>query len=195
MATVTNQYFINLGTSTTTASVFSVQSTGTTGTPAAQRTITHPDLASPTVTYNRNPDRTVNFLSDPLTAPLGSIRRTLGTTLPFRDASVISDVLITEVWEGGTGRASMPASFFKLLNEVWINIPTAGTFVIWDPKDLRTDGRKYNVVVIDIRVGGSSTRLDAKEIAADQLIGLDEVTTGILDKTVEMDLLIRSIVT
>lgn len=194
MATVTNQYFIQLGVATTTAEEFTVFPTGTTGTPSALRTITHPDLASPVVTYFRNPDRTINFLSQPLAAPRGNTRRTLGTTLPFVDSSSLSDVLVTEIWEANSTIVSMPASFFKLLWEVWTNRPALGEFVIWNPADLIDTGVLYNVVVMDIRVGGRSGQIDASERGAAQLVGLDTVTTGVLDKTVEMDLLLRSVV-
>lgn len=194
MATVTNQYFIGLGTPTETVESFEVVETGATGTPGALRTLTHPDSAnSPTVTYFRNPDRTINFLSQPLKVPTATTRRTLGTTLPLVESSDIDDVRVTERWEGSNNRAAMPASFFKLLFEQVINIPTTG-FVIWNPLDLVSDGTQYNVVLLDLRVGGSSLNLDVKELGADQLAGLDNVPTGVIDRTVELDFLIRSVV-
>ncbi len=194
MATNTRQYFIQLGAETTTTTPFTVASTGSTGTPGALRTIEHPDVSSPIVTYARNPDRTINFLSSPLIGPVGSTRRTLNTTLPYVDSSVLGDVLVTEQWFGSPNRAAMTASFFKLLWEVFENIPVTGQFVEWDPKDLITTGVKYDVVVMDLRAGGRSGRVDAKELSAGS-IGLDAVATGILDKTVEMDLLLRAVAT
>lgn len=192
MPTTTNQYEIVLGSSSSDTSQFLIQTTASTGTPGALRRITHPDAASPTITYQRNPDRTTNFLSQPLYANSGSARRTLGTTLPFVDESAIDDVIVTEVWEGSDRRAAMTTSFFKLLYEVWSNIPATGEFVIWDPRDLIDTGVQYNVTLLDIRVGGRSGRLDAKDFGSTIWQNLDVVTTGTIDRTVEMDFLIRS---
>lgn len=192
MATVVNQLEILLGGAVSSQTVYEVIPTGSTGTPGALRTLTHPDPLSPIVTYFCNPDRTTNFLSVPLKVPTHRTVQTLSTTLPFIDPRNISDVMVTETWNASDNRAKIPASFLKLLFELIINRPDSGQFVVWDPRDLVTDGTKYNITQLDLRVGGSSLTLDASERWVDQVTGIDVVTTGLVDRTVEHEFLIRS---
>lgn len=198
MATTTNQYEITLGVATTTTTQFQIVAPGAQGSPAALRTLLHPDPGSPLLTYQRNSDRIINFSTVPLAVPNGDTKKTQGTTLPFLNANSVSDVLITEIWLAPRGQASTTGAFMRRLYELFINppsfVPGAETFVIWSPNDLVDDGRQWNCVIMDLRVGGRSLKLDVKEHGADlaALADLDTVKTGLLDKPMELDLLLRS---
>ena len=201
MPSSTNQYEIILGTPTTSTATYQIIAPGAQGSPSALRTLLHPDSGSPLVTYQRNPDRTINFLIDPLSLPDGSVRKSQGTTLPFIADNAIDDVVVTEIWEANRGQASISGAFFRRLLELINNTPTltpgSEQYVVWSPNDQRDDGRKYNVVLLDLRVGGRSHALDAKELGADlvDLDYLDTVKTGVLDRQVELEFLIRSVAT
>lgn len=196
MASVTNQYEIVLGTSVTETTQYTVLEAGAQGTPSALRTLLHPDSLSPLVTYQRNPDRTINFSVDPLFVPSHALEKTAGTTLPFITPNSISDVVVTEIWEGSNRRASTTGAFLRRLRELIINPPDFSPgpddYVIWAPNDLVDDGRTYYVVLLDLRVGGQSLKLDVKEYGIGHFDDFDTVTTGILDRTVELDMLLRS---
>jgi hypothetical protein len=161
---------------------------------SAPRTLTHPDAANfPIVTYNRNPARTINFDQTPLSPPSSETIRTLGTTQAFVTQNALDDVIVTEIWPGDGGQASMEASFFRRLYELCINPPNVEDpeiFIEWAPKD-RTS-TVYNVILLDIRVGGSPQKLDVKEWGSYPAGTLDAVATGIIDRTVELDLKIVS---
>lgn len=199
MATSTNQYEIVLGSATTSTSQFLIIAPGAQGDPSALRTLTHPALTGQPVTYQRNPDRTINFGIDPLNIPTSARRKTQGTTLPFQSQNAIHDVLVTERWLADRGTASMTGAFFRRLLELMLNPPIfisgSEVFVVWAPNDLRDDGRSYNIVLMDLRVGGRTLALDVKEHGktTTHFDHLDNVKTGILDRVVELDFLIRSV--
>lgn len=165
---------------------------GSAGDPSALRTLTHPDGTTfPILTYNRNPDRTINFDQVPLYPPAAELVRTLGTTLPFVTQNHLDDVIVTEVWEANANRASMEASLFRRIYELAVNPPAIEdpeVFIHWAPRDRTTT--VYKVVIVGLRVGGQNFKLDVREWGVDQLTGLDAVPTGILDKPVELDLLL-----
>jgi len=163
-------------------------------TSAALRTMSHPTTASfPLVTYNRNPDRTINFDQQPLNVPTTETVRTLGTTQTFVNANSIDDVIVTERWEANGGKASMVAAQFRRMFELIANPPAAAdpeVFIQWAPVDKTTT--VYNIVLLDLRVGGSTGKLDVKEIGSFAAGTLDAVTTGLIDRVVEWDFKIVS---
>lgn len=169
---------------------------GSAGDVSCLRTLTHPDSANfPVVTYNRNPDRTINFDQVPLSPPSGRLLRTLETTQAFVTQNDIDDVVVTEIWSGNNSRASMVAAQFRRLYELSINPPEVAdpeNFIVWAPCDRST--ATYNVIIVDLRVGGGSGRLDAQENLAKifEAGDLDAVATGLIDRTVELDLKIVS---
>lgn len=192
MPTESSEWEILEGALQSTESTIILVDAGTTGDPTAKRTLTHPDGANfPVVTYNRNPDRTINFDQVPLYPPAAEIVRTLGTSLAFVTQNALGDVIVTEIWEASGGKASMEASLFRRLYELSINEPAVEDpeiFIEWAPRD-RTD-TVYQVVIVGLRAGGANFKLDVREFGTDQLSGLDAVPTGILDKTIELDLLL-----
>lgn len=175
-------------------STLTLVDSGSSGDPSALRTLTHPDGTTfPAVTYNRNPGRTINFDQMPLYPPAAELVRTLGTTLAYVTQNHLDDVIVTEVWEGSNSVASMEASLFRKLYELSINPPAIAdpeVYLRWAPRDRTTT--VYNVIIVGLRVGGQNFKLDVREWGVDQLTGLDSVPTGILDKTVELDLLLVS---
>lgn len=192
MPTESNEWEILAGASQGVESSLIIVDAGTTGTPGARRTLLHPTTATfPLVTYNRNPDRTINFDQVPLFPPAAEIVRTLGTTLAYITQNELDDVIVTEIWEAGGGKASMEASMFRRLYELSVNPPPLQDpeiFIHWAPRDRTT--KVYKVVIVGLRVGGQNFKLDVKEVGVGILTGLDTVPTGILDKQVELDLLL-----
>lgn len=198
MPTESAIFEILAGTPESTSEVtYAVVGSATVGDPAARRLLVHPSASIPELSYGRNPDRTINFDQVPLNIPNSALRRTLGTTLPFIESNGIDDVVVTEVWKGSDRRASMTASFFRLLFEMVINRPATADpeeFVQWYPNDRIAPGASvigYNVVLLDLRLGGGPQKLDFNEIGAG-VATLDVVATGVLDRQVELDLLIVS---
>lgn len=156
------------------------------------RTLTHPDgLNFPPVTYSCNPDRTINFDRDVLYPPTSRTIRTLGTTQLFVESNSESDVTVTEIWSGSATTTRIIASFFRRLYELAINPPAIQTpevFVQWAPADRTAD--VYNVIIAGIRLGGED--LDFREWGSFPAGTLDVVQTGLLDRTLELDLKIVS---
>lgn len=188
---------ILVGEATTATESVTIVDAASAGNPGAWRTMTHPDTVNfPIVTYNRNPDRTINFDQVPLATPSSATFRTLGTTQPFVTQNGIDDVQITERWEAPGGTASMAAAQFRRMYELIINPPDAAepeVFLQWAPADKTTS--VYDIVLLDLRVGGSSGALDVKEIGTYPAGVLDAVATGLVDKVVEWDFLIVGEVT
>ena len=183
---------ILVGESTTTTETVTIVDAASAGNPGAWRTMTHPDTVNfPIVTYNRNPDRTINFDQVPLATPTSDTFRTLGTTQPFVTQNSIDDVKVTERWDSNAGQASMVAAQFRRMYELIINPPAAAdpeVFIQWAPADKTTT--VYDIVLLDLRVGGSSGSLDMKEIGLYPANVLDAVATGLVDRVVEWDFLI-----
>lgn len=176
----------------TATSTITLVEAGSAGDPATLRSLTHPDGANfPVVTYSCNPSRTINFDQDVLFPPTARLLRTLDTTQVFVTPNSESDVVVTEVWEGNARRTKIIASFFRRMYELAINPPAVQTpevFLIWAPADRTTD--TYNVILSEIRMGGK--RLDVKEWGLFAAGDLDTVPTGLLDRTMEIDLKIVS---
>lgn len=176
------------------SSTITIVDIGSVGTPAAFRTMTHPDSSNfPIVTYNLNPTRTINFDQQPLPVPSSSTFRTLGTTQPFVTQNALDDVVVTERWEANGGNVSMIASQFRRMYELIVNPPAAAdpeVFLRWAPRDRSSS--VYNVVLLDLRVGGTSGKLDVKEIGVFAAGTLDTVATGLIDRIVEWDFLLVS---
>jgi len=193
MPTEDSTFEILAGSAVTVAATITLVDAASAGTPGALRTLTHPVSASfPIVTYSRNPDRTINFDQAPLFPPQAELVRTLGSTLGFVTQNALDDVVVTEIWEGGR-KASMETSFFRRLYELSVNPPVPATpenFILWAPADRTT--KVYKTLIVGLRVGGQAGKLDVKDWTSEALQGLDSIPTGILDRTVELDLLLIS---
>jgi len=192
MASSTATWTILPASTASATSTITLVESATAGTPGALRTLTHPDSANfPAVTYSCNPDRTVNFDQDVLFPPTTQKLKTLGTTQVFVEANQLDDVTVTEIWTGTDTKTRMIASFFRRLYELAINPPAVGTpeqFIVWAPADRTTD--TYNVIITGVRLGG--TDIDFKEWGSYAAGTLDTVETGLLDRTLELDLKIVS---
>lgn len=197
MPTSFSTYELLEGSTQTTETSVTIVSAGSAGTPSCLRTLEHPDSANfPIVTYNRNPDRTINFDQEPLYPPSSRLLKTLGTTQALLSPNELDDVLVTEIWQGNDNRSPMVAAQFRRLYELIINPPAPATpeeYIQWSPCD-RTDV-VYNVILVDLRVGGGSGSLDVRDVGLFAAGDLDEVATGLLDRTVELDLKLISEVT
>lgn len=156
MPSASRVFFIELGTPTPVESTVTIIEAEDAGTPGALRILTHPDTANfPPITYSRNPDDDFNVDNDVLVAPLTEILLTEGTTHLSRHVKNLDDGIVTEVWNGGRGQASMPTSFFRLLYEYWKNPPafsaTNPTFITWQPRD--RNSFTYNVEIVSVLIG------------------------------------------
>ena len=195
MASSSSTWEILAASATEATSTIVLVDAGTAGDPSTLRSLTHPDSTNfPAVTYACNPSRTINFDQDVLFPPESRTFRTLDTTQVFVTTNTESDVIVTEIWEGNARRTRMIASFFRRLYELSINPPAVSTpeqYLVWAPADKTTD--TYNVILTAIRVGGR--RLDVKEWGLFEAGDLDTVPTGLLDRTVEIDLKIVNKIT
>ena len=192
MPTESNIWEILPGAATTTpvtVTLIDPESSGTTG---LLQTLTHPDGTNfPPVTFAENPIRMLGFDQVPLHPPTSSTIRTLDTTQVFVTQNALDDVTATLIWPASDRRTTMIASFFRRLYELSINPPALTdpeTFIVWAPLDRTTS--TYNVIISSIRVGGAA--MDLKEIGLIPAGVLDTVATGLVDRTVELDLKIVS---
>lgn len=156
MPSATRAYTISLGTPTTVDSTVTILEAGDQGDPNALRILAHPDSESfPPIVYPRLPDDDFNIDNDVLVAPLTELLLTEGTTHLSRHVKNLDDGVVTEIWNGGRGQASVPTSFFRLLYEYWKNppafSPTNQTYITWQPRD-RND-REFNVEIISVLLG------------------------------------------
>lgn len=158
MATSNRVYTIDLGSPTTLDSTITILESGSQGTPGARRILTHPDDENfPALVYYRNPDEDFNLDNDVLVAPLSQLVLTEGTTKLVRHGRTLTggDGVVTEVWAGGSGRASMPTSFFRLLLEYLVNPPPTDpinqTYITWQPRD--KNAFTYNVEIVSLFAG------------------------------------------
>ncbi len=207
MATASRIFQISLGAPTVVASTTTIIGSGSAGTLGALRTLTHPDPTNfPSLTYYRNPDRSVNIDNDVLFSPITNVQLTESSTQVVRHSRTIADTLVTEIWQGGRGRASMPTSFYRLLYELSVNHPpanpTAQTFITWEPRD-RNDN-VYNVEIVSLRGGRGSKNAENEvpeitesggSVIPRAIDGVDPgVATGLMNVSVTLILRIVSIV-
>lgn len=208
MASSSRIYPISLGTLTVASSTLTIIGSGSSGTVGAKRILTHPDEANfPALAYYRNPDSSLNIDNDALHAPVNSVVLTEGTTQIIRSPRSLEDVLVTERWEGGRGRASMPTSFFRLLYEYFVNPPDpdpdAQEYITWEPRDVNS--HTYNVEIVSLVAGrgGAGTEFEATEVTESggseiprAIDGVDPgVTTGLLPVPVTLVMRLVSKVT
>jgi len=168
---VTNRiYQIGQGTPVVAESTVQLLSAGLTGSKGAKRRLVHPDSAThPTLTYYKNPDRTVNFDQDILRHPIASAIRTIGGTVVVRFEELDEDVIVSEVWEAGGG-FSMPVFQFRDLYNLFLNPPAFAAvgqlYTRWEPRDETDDA--YHVELLDLQVGGGGLgKFDVKKWCAD----------------------------
>ena len=181
--------------------------TGMTGDRTAKTRLVHPDAVTfPPLVYYRNPDRRWNFDQAPLLAPIVNVQRTIGSTRVTRFEQGVEDVLVTEVWESGQGRASMTASQFRLLYELLINPPAfdpnAPEYIQWEPRN-ETDS-VFNVELLALQLGGSGENpYDVRVWRAtggqyhggtvrEPIDSLDLVESGLVDREVRLSMRIVS---
>lgn len=130
------------------------------------RIMTHPnnfadDVALSPIVYalgdfTFNPHRTLNLDNDVLYHPITDAPLTLGSRRVVRFETAISDVLITELWEGSKESAAMPTALFRMFYEYVINPPPYDDpeeYITWQPRD-RND-YTYLIELVALTVGGA----------------------------------------
>jgi hypothetical protein len=123
----------------------------------AMRELHYPDDLLPPLVYQENPDRWINFDSEPLTArPAFKAEMTLKDTALASWAGYLKDQPVKEYWAGSDTTSRMPADFFRRLWEYFINSPTT-SYITWWPKDRTTKG--YNIVIESLQAGGDNMTL------------------------------------
>lgn len=125
---------------------------------ALRRMLWHPGFGA--VEYPQNPDRTINYYRNPVRKHDISQVKTLQSNVTVRDIQMWEDVVISEIWAGGSGRLSMLAEFFDTLHLFRITEPALGRSLGWIPKDLSF--HRHMIQPISLQVG--STDVDALEI-------------------------------
>jgi hypothetical protein len=124
-----------------------------------KRCIYHPSFDTP-IEYPYNPDRTINYYRSPTRKHAILSSPTLRSNITVRDIQQFDDVIITEVWEGGSGRLSMLAEFLDALHLMRITEPQLGRNMGWIPKDLGF--QRHMIQPLNITVGGSD--MDIREM-------------------------------
>lgn len=180
--------------------------TGTAGTKGACRRLVFPTTVTPLLAPINyvvaglcwDPDTTLNLDNVVLAVPRTEIVKTLGTTrlVTFHDA--VDDVIVTEIWNGGGRRASMPTSLLRLFLEYWLNQPgfqlSGQQYITWEPRD-RT-AHTYSVEIVSISVGGRGT-LNIRDIRdqggdvldnAEALLNPVGISAGFVDEEVRLEM-------
>jgi len=110
------------------------------------RRLVYPTSDFAPIVYETNPDVYTNFHITPLD------KRPRAVTTPTLEDSVIvgwlgqnRDVDITERWLGSNKASRMTLDFFLALQDYYLNPPTNGTYIQWEPRD--QSGTVYNVVI------------------------------------------------
>lgn len=119
------------------------------------RIMTHPSFVQEEgqgiYTYPYNPDDTFNFALAPTRKVDSVVHKTISSSIVVQQPEVEEDVVITEVWRGGQGRASTLAEMFRTLYDYWITIPEPGEYCTWAPADLSVD--TFDIILLDVSLG------------------------------------------
>ncbi len=141
------------------------------------RVIYHPGL-NQSIHYPKNPDRTINYWRGPVRKLDTQATRTVGGMVRSRGTQKWEDVVITEVWEGGGGRASITVDFLQTLYSFMVEDVPLGSYVGWIPRDLSFN--RHLIVPLTLTVGSQDFDLravrakidigDPREMVVDQQV-------------------------
>lgn len=120
------------------------------------RTLTHPTLGiltyeDPISGESMNPDITRNFVLAPAQKVDTAVQRTLGSSVVVQSPQFDEDVVISEIWTGGS-KLSILAELFRQFYTFWLEIPPVGEHLTWQPADLTVES--YGVYIINVTLGG-----------------------------------------
>lgn len=206
---------ISGGTPLSTSTGLTFLGMGEAGERGALRRLTHPNSSFPPIVYFSNPDRTFNIDNEVLPAPRVSAHRGLESTTLVRFEDTIDDVIVTEIWTAIQGRRlSMPTFFFRQLYEYLLNepdyAPAAQTYIQYEPRD--RNAHVYNVEMMRVAVGGGAQNNQLFDISdirqkggkydpnqpnaniMNSSDGLSALETGLIDRTVQLQFKIVSLV-
>lgn len=137
---------------------------GSSGDRSACRRLVFPSVTTPAIpplVYSHfgicaNPDRTFNLDNDVLTHPIVSVDRTLSSTRVTRFETTETDVIVTELWEGGPSRAATTTALFRQFYDYLRNSALLGPtdFITWEPRD--RNAFIYQVELLSLTVGSGS---------------------------------------
>ena len=122
----------------------------------ALRVISHPGFpqveGQGIYTYPVNPDLTRNFIYHPITKLDGIVQRTLDSNVFIMSPQVDEDIIITEVWVGGSQEISTYAEMARVFHKYWTTIPGVGEVLGWEPRDRTSD--RFGVQLVRVQLGG-----------------------------------------
>lgn len=120
------------------------------------RVISHPSFpqreGEGIYTYPFPPDITRNFVYHPATKVDGVIQRTLSSNVFITRPQLDEDVVISEIWLGGSRELSTLTEMFRLFYQYWTMTPAAGQVLGWEPRD-RT-GDRFGIQLVRVQLGG-----------------------------------------
>ncbi len=185
---------------------------GSAGDPDSCRLMTHPNnfvssVAFAPISYTVgaycfNPTRTLNLDNLVLPHPITSAPLTIGGRRVVRFESDEGDVIVTEIWEGSSSKASMPTALFRQFKEYLDNPPpidvVSPQHIIWEPRDRSEE--TYEIELLELSVGSgkdNDTRFDVVDLRGPGGIfrggtienatdGLNTVATGLIDRQVTL---------
>ncbi len=129
------------------------------------RTLFHPGLDQ-FVTYPKPPDRTTNYWRGPVRKYDIQHTKTLQGGARSFDLQRWQDVVITETWEGGGDRVSMPIAFLITLHQFRTAPLPLGEFIGWQPLDL--SDYRHLIIPLSLTVGDQDFDLnEARECLND----------------------------
>lgn len=121
-----------------------------------QRILRHPSFpqveGQGVFTYDFNPDDTLNFIYSVARKVDSQVLRTIASSVLVRSVEEPADVIIQEIWTGGSGKASALASMYRTLYNFWLTTPAVGESLTWFPQDLSTES--FGVEIAGLELGG-----------------------------------------
>lgn len=131
---------------------------------ADARVMTHPSFSQiegqGIYTYPFPPDITRNFIYQPAGRVDGVVQRTLSSNIFIQQDQLDEDIIITEIWQGGTRQLSTLAEMFRTFYAYYKTIPAIGESIGWEPRDFTTD--RFLIQIVNVQLGGPD--MEYKEI-------------------------------
>jgi hypothetical protein len=123
-----------------------------------QRQLIHPSFnqveGEGIFTYENNPDITRGFILSPAPLVESAIQRTLSGSVVVQYAQNLDDVIIQEIWQGGS-KLSVLSEMARKFYEFWREIPAPGQFLTWHPLDLSS--QSFGVAITNVQLGPPKT--------------------------------------
>lgn len=118
------------------------------------RRLVYPGGTFAPLIYESNPDVYTNFQRVPLDKrPHVGAQATLQDNILVGWLGRAKDVAILEKWNGSTNKSRVTMDFFLALQDYYLNPPTGGTYITWEPRDQTTT--VYNIIIEQLSLSAS----------------------------------------